>query len=1321
MNGYPSELVCQHIPLMFVAGLDAPSTNVPPPPTPAKLPTPVPSTRSRERMSIADLPTPSTQNDPFSVLIGRLRNALGSHKGAVWDSEPGRRFHVVLVDKSVILPPRKVQAQSTGQSPQAQLPPRSPLSPLTPSSPLFPDGLIAPIWIRKHIELVPSVFVLFMRLWEAPPPKSPLEPRTDSEEEEKQRDTELAMEIATRKRSTNERGIKLTVVLLASRRALDDPALDTRLSSIRRQGGLDSRAALFVLSPVSSSELNEFVGTLQDALHESALEYYVAHSKRVRRKRNRHNHGSTVPAPSHLSAGSGSGRPLGPQGWAVRYEYKMATFAEFRDEQEVARKHYEDCWVALVDMFGSTALLPPRTKRWAEAKVLADCVTVKICKLYLYHNLTNRALSHFNRHLHRFAELSRGWGIGDETYEFWSWMARQHRIFAELLEHGLRNGLQIHSLAPPPLPHSLPSHPPPSPLGHSSKASISPSPTPTPGQSHLGLSQPTPGAGVNAALSSGLNPALVLQHPGFYYYIAAGCSHERLVRFKAVLEAETRDPSPVSATPAFANEKKIDHHSLIVELYTKAYETFKQQKTGQTRLTYYIAYRIAETHYESGKFDLAVKFFERIARTYRTERWTELLRPALTLWYDCAKHLADIELSLRVLAEMLVPGMASPEERMNIGEDLMAILKSTAPSNGTTPIVVDLGDHEALFDIAPTFWQATSPINQHVPFQIVIKGPNDGALAQVEFSSLEIKFAGVDRALTIYHTNDAVPTEGDVQMIKVGSVGSETTEGEEKVARLRWDKESTLVLCGSITASKVEEIKVELVTFRIKEGEWTVELPFRLQEKNEIEQRLWYSTKRAVALRGSGSATVNFISPPHKVELSIQHGGKAYIGEHYPIEVTVRNADSRSLYVSLDVLVQPAVDDSQNDITIGDETSSSLIKQVSLGLIHPDDYSSKTLILFTRGLPGDRVLDFSVRSGVVSSRVASPSASPQRTAIPLSPTNDKLLSPTSPKYEDKAFLPSSKDLPAESDKETTETLHMLTILAVLPFSNIASVVYERPQAPRCSLLDPETFTPEYIEPRNVAVVNFGLTMEGDSDIIVHNIQFELKKNSPHSLIDNTLDALQDVFPMEWTKEDGFATSLRIQTHAEDQLGDFLPSSEANPALGSFNIHWKRVGANKDLPASISTITLPALKEPDDELIARAHLPPFAKLHEPFSLHLTIENCGQTRTADLAITLETTEAFVCAGSRALQIPALLPGTSTDVYLDVVALSVGYVRLPRVRVQDRREETPRDVPTIAAGWDARGENGEGIVVSVTGEDGKNTRASVKEGMYLLVRPS
>ena len=41
-------------------------------------------------------------------------------------------------------------------------------------------------------------------------------------------------------------------------------------------------------------------------------------------------------------------------------------------------RHYQDAYSSLVIMFGSTAILPPRTKRWAEAKVLADCINLKV-------------------------------------------------------------------------------------------------------------------------------------------------------------------------------------------------------------------------------------------------------------------------------------------------------------------------------------------------------------------------------------------------------------------------------------------------------------------------------------------------------------------------------------------------------------------------------------------------------------------------------------------------------------------------------------------------------------------------------------------------------------------------------------------------------------------------------------------------------------------------------------------------------------------------------------------------------------------------------
>lgn len=209
MNSYPPELLAQLAPVMFVAGLD-----VPPPQTSATAATPITTPQS---------PAPKF-TDPFHGLLSRLRDALSSQrKVAIWQPDKSKTFHVILVDKEVRFPPRKLvppEDPHYGSS-------HSPLSPLTPSSPLHPDGIIAPIWIRKHTTLVPSVFVMFLRLYEHPflNPKSPLEGldadrEREREAEERRYDSELSAEISLRKKSTNERNIKLTVVLLASRRML---------------------------------------------------------------------------------------------------------------------------------------------------------------------------------------------------------------------------------------------------------------------------------------------------------------------------------------------------------------------------------------------------------------------------------------------------------------------------------------------------------------------------------------------------------------------------------------------------------------------------------------------------------------------------------------------------------------------------------------------------------------------------------------------------------------------------------------------------------------------------------------------------------------------------------------------------------------------------------------------------------------------------------------------------------------------------------------------------------------------------------------------
>lgn len=84
------------------------------------------------------------------------------------------------------------------------------------------------MWIRKHAELVPSVFVLFLRLYESPERSASSAAQTPEEiatreAKEKEMDDGLVREIGERRRRLGERGIKLTVVLMASAATLGEP------------------------------------------------------------------------------------------------------------------------------------------------------------------------------------------------------------------------------------------------------------------------------------------------------------------------------------------------------------------------------------------------------------------------------------------------------------------------------------------------------------------------------------------------------------------------------------------------------------------------------------------------------------------------------------------------------------------------------------------------------------------------------------------------------------------------------------------------------------------------------------------------------------------------------------------------------------------------------------------------------------------------------------------------------------------------------------------------------------------------------------------
>jgi hypothetical protein len=106
---------------------------------------------------------------------------------------------------------------------------------------------------------------------------------------------------------------------------------------------------------------------LRQSQYPFAVEHYRVRFNKTKRRRPR-----IPPALPNQPA------PLDAKGWSVRTNFKLAAYSEYKQELDVAVKFYEIAYNELTDLFSSTAILPPRSKRWTEARILADSISYKV-------------------------------------------------------------------------------------------------------------------------------------------------------------------------------------------------------------------------------------------------------------------------------------------------------------------------------------------------------------------------------------------------------------------------------------------------------------------------------------------------------------------------------------------------------------------------------------------------------------------------------------------------------------------------------------------------------------------------------------------------------------------------------------------------------------------------------------------------------------------------------------------------------------------------------------------------------------------------------
>jgi len=165
------------------------------------------------------------------------------------------------------------------------------------------------------------------------------------------------------------------------------------------------------------------------------------------------------------------------------------------------------------------------------------------------------------------------------------------------------------------------------------------------------------------------------------------------------------------------------------------------------------------------------------------------------------------------------------------------------------------------------------------------------------------------------------------------------------------------------------------------------------------------------------------------------------------------------------------------------------------------------------------------------------------------------------------------------------------------------------------------------------------------------------------------------------------------------------------------------------PGSLSTtrFSLPSLKPPTDDLVALLDLPSTGKLHVPMMMKLTTRNNHPSRTAVVTVHLEpdASDGFVIAGLRSGRVPMLLPETDATLYWKLIPVECGFVKVPKLKVIDRRKAIVPPGQESAAPPPEPGSDGEGDIVKlvdvkwdVRSESGDDAWAAGEIGSVLIV---
>ncbi|KAI1380321.1 Gryzun, putative trafficking through golgi-domain-containing protein [Hypoxylon crocopeplum] len=869
MDGYPLGSLDHNVPFLVVSGLStAPTKSIPTDP----------SLREQSILVRSELPPIDSREAKIILRFIQERDATN----LPWNSQDSSRrykFKIRTIGREFLLPPRHARLPDNFEAPLSPPVLHSPFSPLSPGSSLYPDGLIDTQWLQKHQELIPGVCLTFYSL-SSDPTLATLH------------DNQLKTDINAVKNAISQSGHKtrLVVVIVSDQSPSSVSQFQERLDNIRKSTGLDPKASLFVLpTRRTEAELENAVDSILTGVFDQATEYYRDLGRHSRKKRGR----GIAPQPT-IPPTSGTSHTLSLQGWNVRYDFKTAIFAEFRQEIDNAQRSYDQAYEALL---GADVLetIPGWSPRFNDARLLADIIAIRALKCLLWTGQSTAAIRRWQAHHDRIFDLVDRRGRGTQNYGWKAWEARWSTVMANLIEKVEFPELELSTM--------LPYRPP---------------------EKNLSAER--------------LQPWEFLHHQGYWYRAAARhLSNRRRLAFS--IPEDDRKP-PDASSPSQKNQvygydtymcpepheelplagPGVNHAQLIFDHLMLARSEF--QKRHQIRTS-------AELSLECCKELERMKEWKQImgiltplwrSMTFRTEGWWDIMEALSWTLRSAAVEVGQKDLVVAIDWELLNRGFSRrPGWHYDITKSLDDITLE-----GQSVISISDEHVTSFLQASFVFKNEEGKAGQTCPAQLSITSNSFPDAAPVVLSSIQVEFDGSLRTIHLKHqtNNNKTSMSSKLRATKVPLLeaeisddaedddASETSSGSTSRVLLEGTDDLTL-LPGQTRVFEMDvplrepgDAKASSVELSVAPPSFTLRYTIGLRETNSVG--LWYSQSSSQKkVTRANPQNIKVLPRPPKMEVRLVNMlEQYYAGELIGLALEIINEEDADANTRLDVVLR---------------------------------------------------------------------------------------------------------------------------------------------------------------------------------------------------------------------------------------------------------------------------------------------------------------------------------------------------------------------------------------------------------------------------------